>query len=118
MYHPKSIISIGLGGPPELLQRLHASEKQILDKGYDYEMVLIDAEDFPSALEKIKERLGSKRWDGVVVGFGIRGNAKHTEIFETVVSTASEIVPGVRFGFPCSPEDVVPCFGRIFGSGG
>ena len=114
MAPPKSIIAIGVTPPPELQARIDASAKQAREAGYDLEMAQIETAEFPSELEKVKERLRSKPWDGVVVGFGVRGNPKLTDIFEGLVNAASEILPGVKFGFASSPEDAFPCITRNF----
>ena len=111
----RSVLSMGITAPPELQAKLEASTKQALEAGYDFEMIQFDVANLSSEQGRIKEKLLSKRWDGVIVGFGVRGNPELTGIFETLVNTASEILPGIRFGFASSPDDVFPCVVRNFG---
>ncbi len=119
MAAPKSIITIGKTRPGEgqadLEAKLNAGAKKALEAGYDLEMVILDIANFTSEKDKVEERFRSKHWDGVIVGFGVRGNPDYTEIFETLVNMASEIVPGVQFGFTSTPEDLFPCLQRVFG---
>ena len=117
MSPPKSIISVGITATPEIHTKLEVGKTQVLQAGYDFEMIIFPVTDFSSELPKIKERLCAKHWDGVVIGFGVRGNPKHTEILETLVNAASESVPGVKFGFSSTPEDLLPCVERIFEKG-
>jgi len=106
---------MGLTAPPELQAKLDACTKQALEAGYDFEMVQFDVANFSSQQERIGEKLRSKRWDGVIVGFGVRGNPKLTDVFEALVNTASKILPGIKFGFASAPDDVFPCVVRNFG---
>jgi len=106
---------MGITGPPELQAKIDACKKQVLEAGYDFDMVQFDPASFSSQQHRIEDKLRSKRWDGVIVGFGVRGNPKLTEIFEALINTASEIQPGVKFGFASSPADVFPCVVRNFG---
>jgi len=114
---PKSIISIGITATPEIHTRLEASKTEVLAAGYDFEMIIFPVAEFSSELPKIKERLCAKKWAGVIIGFGVRGNPKHTEILETLVNAASESIPGGKFGFSSTPEDLLPCVERVFGKG-
>ncbi|KAJ9604363.1 hypothetical protein H2200_011197 [Cladophialophora chaetospira] len=111
----KSILSMGITVPPELQGKIDAFANRALEAGYDIELLQFDPDNFAPYQKRIEEKLGSKRWDGVMIGFGVRGNPKLTEIFETLVNSASEAVPGVKFGFAGSLDDVFPCLVRNFG---
>ena len=117
MSPPKSVISIGITATPEVHARLEISKNKVLDAGYDFEMIIFPIGDFSSELPKFKARLSSKHWDAVVIGFGVRGNPQNTEVLETLVNTASVSIPGVKFGFSSTPEDLFPCIVRIFEQG-
>ena len=110
----KAVLTVGVAPSEEGMVKLQNSQKEILAAGYDYEMMIFPSDDFFPKLDEIKDRLRAKKWDGLVVGFGIRGNPKNTEKLETLVTLAAELVPGVKFGFPRTPDDVIPCFQRNF----
>ncbi|MCJ1325031.1 hypothetical protein MMC10_001693 [Thelotrema lepadinum] len=130
MTTPKSILVIGLtvahaaasdeirneGKTAEVLrEKIQASLKKCQDAGYE-----VNPKQFPSnslsttALPECKELLGSKKWDGVIIGFGIRGVPECTEFFEKLVNAAREIVPGAPFGFNTRPDDLYECLLRNF----
>ena len=130
MTPPKSILVIGLavahpsasdairdqGRTPELLrEKIYASIKKCQDAGYEVIPKQFPPETLSStALPEAKELLGSKKWDGLIVGFGIRGVPECTEFFENLVNAAREIVPGTPLGFNTRPDDIYECVVRNF----
>ncbi|KAG8847296.1 hypothetical protein FRB96_001630 [Tulasnella sp. 330] len=69
--------------------------------GYDYvELLITPEEDFNRLIKELKGR----QWDGVLIGFGVRGNPRVTEFFEKVVNAVAEHAPGAKFIFNHSPD--------------
>ena len=118
----KNILAIGLSSPPpgadisteELRSKISAQIDEARDYGFQVDMIMFEPEDFPTALEQLKEKLKSKP-DGFIVGMGLRAVAKFTEIFEDCVNACREISPGTRMGFNTRSSDMVECMKRNFG---
>lgn len=54
-----------------------------------------------------------KKWDGVIVGWCIRGNVEHTELFEKVVQMCYG-ADGRKLMFSKGPDDLVNTVRRNF----
>jgi len=109
------IFSVGITTTPERLAKLEANQKRSQEAGYDHEMYIFPVDEHEAALEHVKGKLASKKYDGLIVGFGLRGDAKNTILFEKIVNLASEMVPGIKFGFSGSPDDLFDCVVRNYG---
>ncbi|KZP19979.1 hypothetical protein FIBSPDRAFT_827532 [Athelia psychrophila] len=94
----------------DALARIEAVMK---DAGYDYIQLLPTPEDDMFIL--IAE-LGQKKYEGVVIGFGIRGSPELTPWFEQLLNTIAEHSPGTKFMFntPESPLTAVEAVQRWF----
>ena len=110
---PAEIVTEG-GAIDELRERLVSQVRQAHDAGYDLEMKQFRPEDLETtAPEWVKERLGSQHWDGLIVGFGVRGIPACTEFFEEVINAARTITPGTKLGFNTKPDDVLEAVKRL-----
>ena len=110
---PRSVQD-AVGSKEELREKIMAGLKKAQDAGYDLEVQQIHHDNFPAGLEEVKEKLKSKQWDGFIVGFGIRGTAEYTEVFEKLVNAGREIVPDAKLGFNTRPDDLYECVVRNF----
>ncbi|KZP19978.1 hypothetical protein FIBSPDRAFT_862219 [Athelia psychrophila] len=81
--------------------------------GYDYTQYLPMPEDDMAILIAA---LGQKKYDGVVIGFGVRGSSELTPWFEQLLNTIAEHSPGTKFMFntPESPLTAVEAVQRWF----
>lgn len=71
----------------ENLQRVMSEQFKLLnDDGFDTALCLLEPKD-PSAIGDFTKMLQSKEWDGVSIGFGVRGNREYTPFFEDMVNT-------------------------------
>lgn len=80
--------------------------------GFDF-----DGEDVPGALALLKEALAGHPWDGVLVGWCIRGKPEHTVIFEDVMALCTEVTrvrPETKIFFCTGPDNLVEATLRNF----
>ena len=100
----------------ELRARIEAGKQQCADAGYAIEtrQFAPDKDKLDAAVDECREILGARKWDGLVVGFGIRGVPEFTGFFEKVVNVAREIVPGTPLGFNTRPDDLLETVLRAF----
>lgn len=54
-----------------------------------------------------------KKWDAVLIGFGVRGTPSETAIFEALVNTTREYAPQAKFAFNSGPEGTLDALKRI-----
>lgn len=85
------------------------------EAGFDVEILIFDSQaPHEVSLSQIRERLGAKRWDGVVIGFGVRGDRALTVLFEDTVNICVQEFQITRFGFNSTPEDTAETVIRAF----
>ena len=85
--------------------------------GFDAEVVLVDAEPNPDKVAVFKSHLERKQWDCVSIGFGIRGDASLTDLFEDLVNAAVERKPGPppKLSFCLGPDAIFRSVNRVMG---
>ncbi|KAK4501208.1 hypothetical protein PRZ48_007015 [Zasmidium cellare] len=77
--------------------------------GFTCHNIDLNPNDAGDSLYRLEEVLMSQlRWDGFVIGYGLRGNKEYTELFEKVVCGS-----GLRFGFSTRPDGLVDTVERI-----
>jgi hypothetical protein len=93
----------GTGGhhPEAIRKALEANQVLIKDAGYDFKAVYFGPED---GIAPLTDELNSRRTDGVIIGFGVRGNRALTVWFEMLVNTVREISPETKLVFNSSPD--------------
>ncbi|KAF1981776.1 hypothetical protein K402DRAFT_398168 [Aulographum hederae CBS 113979] len=105
------------GGPSEasLRQRILDSLTLIKDLGYQVELHQAKPEEVTTTFAAfVEERLRSRKWDGFVIGFGLRGIPEYTADFEQLVNAGREIAPGAKMGFTTRPDDLHVTLKRMF----
>lgn len=112
--HPiiQEAVKSGNFPPPEKI-------KALLEKG-DAEMAAADC-DYKSlhcgpeqGTEPLEKELAAKKYDCVVIGFGIRGNAELTPWFEALVNAIVDNSPGTKVLFNTSPDSTSIAVKRWF----
>ncbi|KAG8993765.1 hypothetical protein FRB94_006624 [Tulasnella sp. JGI-2019a] len=102
--HP-SIVEDHPAMTPEVIKKgLQKTEADCTGAGYDYHEFFINPED---DFKRLTDELKARRWDGVVIGFGVRGNPKLTVFFERIVNTVIECAPQAKFIFNYSPDSTL-----------
>ncbi|MCJ1329201.1 hypothetical protein MMC10_005879 [Thelotrema lepadinum] len=102
---------------PEMHALLSTELQKLRDIGLDPSLHLIDNKS-TSAMEDWKAVLSSKRWDGVSIGFGVRGSPELTELFEDLVNAVIEVGGRQEGGAPkmcfaMGPDTQVPNAKRV-----
>ncbi|KAF3922150.1 hypothetical protein ABW21_db0201509 [Orbilia brochopaga] len=91
----------------------HAIKQAVPDcaaAGFDTILFEFEPHDLPLFQEKLKER----KWDAVIIGFGVRGQPPLTTHFEAVVNMVREHDAGIKLGFNTIPSDTVQAAKRLF----
>ena len=78
--------------------------------GYQAEVLWID--DGDTAEQVLRERLGAERYDGVLIGAGLRTLPPHALLFEALVNAVHEAAPQARFAFNTNPADTAEAVQR------
>lgn len=133
----KTILRVGLGSlpasitDPSLIERLRAglerdkaslteSGFEIMDfsadfQGRDPSDANFDISDLePQILKDAAEVLGSRQWDAVSLGFGLRGQTAYTNVFEGLVNAVLEVArPVPRLLFQARPDGLSESVARM-----
>jgi hypothetical protein len=79
--------------------------------------------DHETTLKELRRTLSDTEWDGILVGWCIRGHAELTELFEPIINTCVDHVVekragpgGPRLYFCSGPDDIVNATLRNFPS--
>ena len=114
------VAGLGKGGPrslseEEVKQMLEPSIKKMSEGGFDTEVVLVDVHPNPDKLAVFRSYLARKDWDCVSIGFGIRGDASHTDLFEDLVNACLEVPKPPKMSFCLGPDKIYESVSRVFG---
>ena len=90
---------------------LEQTEASMNDAGYDFKPCYIGPE---QGMTPLIDELSLKRWDGVVIGFGVRGNSDLTVFFEQIVNVVREHAPTAKLLFNSSPGSTLDAAKRWF----
>jgi hypothetical protein len=91
---------------------LEADAAHLNALGYDVELCLTDFGE--TAETVVKERLQQKRFDGILIGAGIRLIAQNTALLEKLVNVAHEHARCAKFCFNTKPTDTADAVQRVF----
>lgn len=122
---PKSILTISLAkhltGEPVAEVLAQDWKKANAATAINFDNVGFDVEfrDFDHTLEDLRARLHEREWDGVLVGWCLRGKPAHTEMFERVVRVCFDGLKPERtkLMFCTGPDDLVNSARRNFPEG-
>lgn len=64
--------------------------------------------------QEVRTVLASQKWDGFIIGNGIRGTPSLTILFEQLINMAREVAPHTQLGFNTHPLDVIDVLRRMF----
>ncbi len=78
--------------------------------GYQTDILWID--DGDTAERVLRERLAATRYDGVMIGAGLRTLPPHALLFEALVNAVHEAAPQARFAFNTNPADTAEAVQR------
>jgi hypothetical protein len=77
----------------------------------------LDPKDVPSTLKALKHELEGRSWDGIILGWCIRGHVEFTLMFEEIVAMCCEVIksaPQTKLLFSTGPNNLVATVSRNF----
>lgn len=94
-----------------LTARIAAGEAALRAAGFDLVACQLPAD--PDAAEAaLRERIAGRSFRAAMIGAGVRMAGEHTLLFERLINTISDEVPGIRFCFNTSPETTIDALRR------
>jgi len=98
----------------KVMAGLNADQARLTALGYHTSLCLVD---FGETAERVlRQRLGEKPVDCVVVGAGVRLIAKNTALFEKLLAVVHRTAPSAAICFNTGPTDSAEAVGRWFSS--
>ena len=82
---------------------IEVAMKQFAARGWEADVGMIQAD--ATAGPTVERLLGSKRYDCVVVGGGVRLPPRRLAIFEAVINAIHKAAPGATIAFNTRPDD-------------
>lgn len=130
MSHPlrKRILGIGIlkeGSQqdptydPERVKREVGEEfARLQESGFEMTLYFADSKAIEKCMPEVKQYLRDASWDGVSIGFGLRGDIEYTALFEEIVNAvvAESKGPIPKFMFTSSTTDVYNAAVRVMGT--
>ena len=103
---------------PENIKKLAEGElAKIREAGFHVETFGIDV-DSKDVLEETRQAVTSRQWDGISIGFGVRGTAELTPLFTDVVNMiVAEVKPTPKLMFALKPDALLVEVQRAFPEG-
>ncbi|KAF7964960.1 hypothetical protein HWV62_1312 [Athelia sp. TMB] len=121
---PASVLHIGLPwdhpevaklvpDPTVIRDGLTAVAASIRGAGYTYDFFPIGPDD-AVARDALVAQLREKKYDGVIIGFGVRGAPELTVFFEKTVNAIKDALPTAKLLFNSSPLSTLDAVTRNF----
>lgn len=90
---------------------LDQTEEIMVGAGYDYLFIPFGPE---LGVVPLEESVANKKWDAIVVGFGVRGTKELTPFLEQIINAIVEKSPSSKILFNVSPESTLEAAQRWF----
>lgn len=103
--------------PEEIKKIADADLAKIKGAGFYVENYFADTNN-TDLLDDVKKVFTSRHWDGISIGFGVRGTPELTGLFEDLVNMAvAEMKPTPKFMFALRPDSLFRTVQRAFPEG-
>ncbi|KAF7978470.1 hypothetical protein HWV62_45593 [Athelia sp. TMB] len=99
--------------PTIIRDGLNAIAASIRSAGYSYDFFPIGPDD-ASAKDALIAQMREKAYDGVMIGFGVRGAPELTVFFEETLNAIKDTLPKARLLFNSSPPSTLDAVKRNF----
>jgi hypothetical protein len=99
----------------KVMAGLEADQKHLNALGYEAELCLTDFGE--TAETVVRERLGRKRFDCILIGAGVRLIAQNTPLFEKLINVVHEHAPQAKLCFNTKPTDTAEAVLRCVTAG-
>lgn len=74
----------------------------------------LDPTDTSRLLSGLRRELEARRWNGVLIGWCIRGSKEFTDLFEEVLAMVTSAAPAAKIMFSTGPDNLVETVLRNF----
>ncbi|KAH0286299.1 hypothetical protein M436DRAFT_58242 [Aureobasidium namibiae CBS 147.97] len=81
--------------------------------GYECSSMDVNPEQPEESINQIKKMLTEQRQDLFIIGFGLRGNATLTALFEKAVNVCVALSPSTKLGFAPAPNEMYKTILRV-----
>ena len=82
---------------------------------FEKQMLFVNPNDQAASLEKVNDALKSRKWDGVIIGGGLRVAPELNVFFERIIQACARETKGeAKLVFPARPDDIVESMRRNF----
>ena len=102
------------GGEENIKKMITFSIKQANELGFDVADIALNPQDQEGSVRQLEDKLRSQSFDGLLIGWGLRGNKDYTPFFEAAVNTAKDVAPQTKLLFGNAPDDLVNTLRRTF----
>ena len=114
-YDPETVDFTDPALPPGMtVEKVHAgiavAMRQFAERGWEADLGLIRPDE--TAVPAVVSMLGSKSYQCVVVGAGVRLPPRGIALFEAVVNAIHRAAPGAAIAFNTRPDDSADAAGR------
>lgn len=99
--------------PEPVVAAIESGMASLADHGFDAEACLVALDGSDDARDRVTLALGTRSWDCVVVGGGIRGAEDQLELFEAVVNLVRRHAPEAAIAFNRTPRDLADAVTRV-----
>lgn len=120
-YDPDTVDFSDPSLPPGMsIEKVHAgvavAMRQFAARGWEGDVGYLQPDE--TAGPTVERLLGSKRYDCVVIGAGVRLPPPRLAVFEAVVNAVHKAAPGVVIAFNTRPDDSADAAARCLPAGG
>lgn len=104
--------------PERVKQEVDHELARLREAGFEFTLYFADGKDTGAALPAVRELLRGSAWDGVSIGFGLRGAVEYTALFEDIVNAvvAEAQGPVPKLMFTSSTTDIYDAAVRVLGA--
>ncbi|KAL1862925.1 hypothetical protein Daus18300_008255 [Diaporthe australafricana] len=104
--------------PERVKQEVDQELARLREAGFDFTLYFADSKDIDAALPAVKDLVRGSSWDGVSIGFGLRGAIEYTALFEDIVNAVATESQGYvpKLMFTSSTTDIYDAAIRVLGA--
>lgn len=102
------------GSAEAVKQKVLADMEKTRNAGFECVNCDMNPEDPSETLHRLRDQLRSQPWDGVLIGFGVRGNVELTPLFEAAINLCVEETPRGKVRSSCLARVLIR-FSRLLG---
>lgn len=94
-----------------LRERIAAGDAEVVAAGYEVARGWVGT-DHATGVAEVRELLTAHTFDVVLIGNGVRGFPRFTELFEQLVNAVHELAPRARFALNVDPPNTLEALQR------